>query len=1048
MDIKKALKQSSGKCWSLMRIPLFSISVAAWLAWGIAAPAEEETSASKAAAEVIESLQGALGNLAEFRSLPPGQRVAWVREKSEQYVQDKVLSATKDALAKAMEDYAKAAFRAKAFETIAVPALKNALVAGLPLDWSQLEARMLAETDTKTRAYGLAMTGVSIAWDSVDAFSESGANAGFSKLAAGVCQAVAEAYIPGWGWFQLGVTMAEGLGKFVMNYATDTAIQGMLNDMFGMKSEPERFCQMLQTADPGEIARRIEDHWELVASGFVWEGQGTDAGEQAMKQRLKDTMMDLKAQIAQQVGAQRKKDAELRAAMQPFLDAAANAEARLKDLAAQTARKAKPMLDTIQAFDRKINAVNETQAQGAATTYGALAQGGAGGLIDLIPYTPLPRTEVIGAFNLAYDMCTSGLGGSFSGQAYNDQLAEAQRIKLRIVGEQPWPPDWTNNPGIQVWWYRQGADKVALDNEIEVLRLKARQRIGQQEEALRHRIAELAAEIRAGETNLENGLQAIEKEGKANLLQPDTFIRFFPKSYSPLSPNYTEKWLYTTFFILSDLSQPVELKYNLLTSTLGKLESDRSMFLSLDGKRKALYRDFQTLVAQIDGEMKTTVPAGCQDFRIITNGPSHVELRWNITNYLSTMPGEIAVLAAQYVRPNCVDDTLNIDTCMARIKGHLSGLQNEFDLIELRKRVQKVAEITRSKLAPYAIPGSDVYTYAAGLKGKVNDWVDYRQPIERTDLVRFAGLLEAAWEGAQLRIALLKKFSGSVDPTLLAGLLKNGENLATLKKVIAFDQQDRANAPALAANLAASYQNILKRWPETPSWGWTISDYEDAIGGMAGTLRDAQSALRTAKSAGSPIYTLLEGDLVTYIAKLTTLLNQYQTAYAKDAPSFGKAMPNLAVESETVAGARGQALAITPQVNETGGTFSCPNLPAGLSINAKTGAITGSPSQASWRGDIVITYTGTSGITARLLVNLQIKDPEPVTLGIRLIEGVPLVEMKGEAGTPARIQTRKLETSDWWVTVGNVVLNGAAQIWTDTASMGRNQRFYRIICVP
>jgi hypothetical protein len=939
-----------------------------------------------------------------------------------------------------MDDYARAAFRAKAFETIAAPALKNALVAGMPLDWSQIEARMLSETDTKIRAYGLAVQGISIAWDSVDAFSESGANAGFSKLASGVYQAVAEAYIPGWGWFKLGATMVEGLGNFVMNYATDTATEGMLSDMFGMKTEPQAFCRMLQTTTPDQITNQIEDKWELVAAGRVWQGQGTDAGDQAMKQRLKNTMMDLKTQIAHQVEEQRKKDAELLAKMQPYLDAASKAEAKLKETAGQIAGKARPMLDTIKAFDRKINAAGEAQAQSNATTYAAQAQSGPG---DLLPYTPLPRAEVTDAYNLAFDMCKTNLGGSFSGMTFSARVSDAAQVKWRVVHEQTWPPNWEGNPGFQAWSVHQSADRVALDNEIEVLRRRAYQRIGQQEEALRNRMAEWAAEIRAGETTLENGLQAMENEGRANLLQPETLIRYFvPVGAAYYPTNYTEEWLASS---LSDFD-PVEMRYRYLAARLEKLESDRSTFLSLDGKRKALYGDFQTLIAQMDADMKAIVPTGCQDFTVIATDRLYVQLRWNVTNYLSTMNGEIAV-TARYVQPKCVDATLNIDTCIAIIKGRLGELQNEYDAAELRQGVQRVAGIVQSKLAPYAIPGGNTYNYAAGIRARVNDSVDYRQPIERTDLFRFAGLLDAAWQEAQPRMALLQKYSASVDPILLAGLLKNGDNLTTLQKVITIDQSERAQAPALAASQMTSYQNILKQWPETPAWRWTLSEYEDGLAGMAGTLSNAQRDLRRAKTASSPIYTLMQSDLETYIQALTTRLNRYQIAYAKDAPAFGNTMPVLTVESGTVTGARNQPLTIAPQVNETGGTFSCPNLPTGLFINSQSGLITGSPKQAGWRGDIVISYTGTSGITARSLVNLQIKDPEPALLGINRIDGTPKIVLQGESGTPARIQTRKLENNDWWVTVGNVTLTGGTQNWTDTSG-GGDKRFYRLICDP
>jgi hypothetical protein len=993
--------------------------------------AEEETSESKAATEIIESLQAAVGNLSEFKKLPPSQRIQWVKEKSASYVQAKVLSTTKDTLTKAMADYAAAAFRAKAFESIALPALKNNIVAGLPLDWASVESKMLQQVDTRTRAYGVAAQGVSIVWDSIEAFDESGANAGFSKIGAGILEAVADAYIPGWGWFKLGASVVEGVGKYVLAYATDTAIDGMLNDMFGMKSNPEEFARMLQTTVPAQLTAKIEDGWELVSNGRLWEGQGTDAGEAAMKQKIKDRLMDMKVQVAAAYAAKKKKDDELRAKTKPYLDAARQAEDRIKSISRSAKEQARPMLDIIQTFNRQRNAKAEEQAQADATLYQAQAVTGSE---DLITYLPIDRSGIYAAYNLAFDLCQEK-SESFSGMDYWAHLTEADQIRAQVVNSQPTPP--VNTPGMNIWWIRQGADRTALSQEIEAMRLQAMQRIGKQDENMQNTMNSWASQIRSAAAQLEDGLLSLDNRVKEEFLLPTIYRRHFVPILTAYAPtNHTDQWLN---------GGGLAGGYEEIKARLGKLETDRSAFIEVDALRKSLYSQYQSTLLQADAALRAVVPNGCQDFRVSTNSVGIIELRWAVTNFLLTLDTSTSVYATRIDTP-CVNNTFNIDAAQTQLQARLSELQEGYDTQILTSQVRKIAEVAAGKLSPFLPASPSAYDYAVSIMGRVNDLLDYHYPLESTDLVKLTSQLEETWGTVQTRLALLQRHQAYVDPGTLASLQSYGTILTNYQKVITNDRNARASAPATAANILKSYQSILNRWPAAPLWWWTHLEYEETLGGMAGNLANAQKDLRRGQTGGSPIYALLQKDMASYVQQAAELLRKHQADYAQNASTFMKTMPKLSLESTNVSRTVGQAISLTVSATEPGGTFSSPYLPPGLSVNPATGVIAGVPTAAGWAGDAVIAYVSPAGVTARSLIRFEIKAPEVGRIAMALEGGNPTLRFSGQAGSGLRIQAKPLDKEHWWKTVGTVTLTGAEQSWRHGST--ESLLIYRTVFVP
>jgi hypothetical protein len=803
--------------------------------------------------------------------------------------------------------------------------------------------------------------------------------------------------------------------------------------MFGMKSNPEAFSRMLQTTTPAQLTTKIDDGWELVAAGRVWQENGTDVGDQTMKQRLKDRLMDFKAQVAHQAELKRKQDAELRARMQPYLDAARLAEANLKAVAGQTTAKARPLLTAINTLQRKVNAQEEARAAAAAAVYASQAQPTPG---DIIPYTPLPRAEILAAYRLAYDMCQSNVGGSFSRADFDAKWQAAEVLRYQALASQQEPA--YDNWGAAEWRAHQAADIAALNNEIAVLDRAAYQRMSQQHEAISARWDELMSGAAAASINLQDGLQALRNEAGANLRLPEVFDDPWMDSRTP---DYTEHWL--TWEILIDLRD-----YDLIQDLMDKLEYDRSVLESLNTRKKKLIADYHAVLAQVGTALSLVIPMGCQAFGTYIEGGELVYY-WSLSNYLwvrGRFEPRILWATVNTKAPERYQ-YFDVDKACARMRARLAELQPAHDIAVLKTQMQRVNAAALLILNRFPPPG-DGYTYAVSIKGKVDDVVNYRMPLASTDLSRLAALLQTAWGQIQSRLALLQRNAAFLDPGVIPNLYGYEANLTNYQKVLVIDQTDRSNAPATAASLMASYQNLLNQWPATPPASWGVYEYDNALSGISGTLANAQRDLTLAKKGGSPIYTLMETGLPGVVAQLVARFTTYQATYASKMVSYGFTLPVINFGGGSVTGRVGQTMTVTASNSNPGGTFSSPNLPSGLNINSQTGTISGKPTQAGWQGDVVVIYNNSIGLPMRSLLPVQIAPNELGALSLTLASGAVTLQFQGSSGSIAQIQKHNLRPDQWWQTVGTVTLTGQTQDWTEPMATDGEPHFYRLVCAP
>jgi len=972
---------------------------------------------AKAATEIIEGLQGALGDLSTILSLPPDQRVGWVMTNAEDYVRGKIVDQSKDKIKEAMKAYATAAFQAQAFKTVAIPALKNSIVMNAPVDWGLIQARMASDVDTKTAAYGTAAAGVSIAWDAVAAFSEGGAQAGFNKLTADIYNAVADAYIPGWGWFKLGTAIVDGLGNYVLDYATDTATSGMLNDLFSMTDDPNGFAKMLQTTPLPSLYKKVDDGWELVEYGRLRVGSGTDTGGEAMKQRLKDTLYTLKAGVAAAYTAGLQKDANLRAQFQPYLDAAAQAEANLRAVAGTVQTNAAPLLASIRQFQGITDQFTEVQDAQEDQAYIQEATS-APGVIPPWIYTPIPRGGFMPLFEDAYDQFHAETGGHFDWNTFSAAQEVAWTAMGDAVSAVVIPPDGANKLD---WLANYQADQNAIMCEVDMIAADADGRASLMAQAISQVALDLGAQIQEESAKLDEGISALINEANETLRLTNTF---YGDSYAAFT-NATENWL-----IYVGLGG----NYQDTASYLEQVEDDADTLQDLNSRRRALYAAYTAYLATVDATMQCLIPQGLQYF---TNGvwdSDHNELIWGASYYPAQFEG--MPVTALYMSVDPAQYEFDSQQAIQALEARLSELQGPYDQYMLQMALQRIAHMLDLALQPFTAADPRVTVYS--LMGRVNGILNYRQPVENTDLYMYVQRVQTVWSNCQSRIAYLQHYPKLIDatPYIQFGIT----NLGRLESGVAADRSLRAGAPALANLASNQWQQVIAPvlLNQNPDY------YEGLLAGLAHTIALINPAYMRGLSGYDPVDTLMTDYYTSYMQQLTGMMQQAQADYSQVIGWYSKTMPSVTPSTSTLAGAVGGTVNVSFTASEAGGTYSAPFLPSGLTINPSTGTISGSPLQAG-SFTIPVDYTSPEGVSTYTIVQIGVQPPGAAAATLTISGGLPVLQVQGVEGAQYLVQALDdLGSGDRWENVGTLTA-GQGQNWVDNAGVQGNYRFYRVV---
>ncbi|OIO36160.1 MAG: hypothetical protein AUJ74_03655 [Candidatus Omnitrophica bacterium CG1_02_44_16] len=392
---------------------------------GVRAEDSEESKVVKAADGIIKTLPDECKAGLDFSKMPPAQRIDFVLTVDSK-IQKLIAKKFQDVIKARLMEYAKEAIRANAFMEIGAPQIRNAYLLGKAIDWAKINAQITSSVDTNMAALSAGLKTAQISWGAIKAYQEGDFNAAAAYVGKEISTILAKAYIPGYGYVKMGAAMVEFLGNYVLDYATDTAVDGMLNSMYGKKSDPQRLAQWLVNRSPQDIMEDLDGKWnDGEAFGYLFKGQGTDKGDEAMKSRVQQALISMRGDMLAKKKEQEQKEKQADQEIENNLQKYRSSKDALQATAEMVQEAAYTELGPIREFKKKVNALRKEDIQeDLATAQKAMDDVGPDGEGDGVSYVPLNYGSLISELEGVYSEVKEVPGGGYD-QAAMERMYSA-----------------------------------------------------------------------------------------------------------------------------------------------------------------------------------------------------------------------------------------------------------------------------------------------------------------------------------------------------------------------------------------------------------------------------------------------------------------------------------------------------------------------------------------------------------------------------------------------------------------------------------------------
>ncbi|MFH1063152.1 MAG: hypothetical protein V1747_09765 [Candidatus Omnitrophota bacterium] len=575
---------------------------------------DEASLKEKAAAQLIDSMPDFFKDVIALEKMSPQDKINYILNQSEARIKEKIAEKFQEDMKEKLTKYAQEAIRAKAFLTDALPKIRNAYVMGESFDWGSIDSEISSSVDTKMRAFGAALGAAKIGWGAYDAYTSGGSLEAFKSISGEVYDLLADAYIPGWGYFKLGKELVEILGHYVLDYATDTAVEGMLEDMYGMKSNPQGLAEWLINKSPNDIEKDLKRKWDDgMGFGRLWEGQGTDKGDQDMKDRIHGTLVSLRGELLMRQKQEEQKQAALTEKINQYLAKAKQAQDEAGAVAQKAREAAKVELDKVRDFRYKLTGISKQVAQEnrveAQQVFEQDMNTKTWWQDDYPAYQPIDRGSIVSLLEAALSQIHESGNGGYDQQAASVAIEDYKNLRKSILDAAAKQP--------AVYRDRIAKDVQVLAAEENVVVLEAKERMMKRYQAILAAIIDTRKQFtQAGERYLAKQ-SAFSEEVSNKLNHPGNWRLTLEKV-----PDYSQR---TKVF-----SQPGDAAAELssLRALRNELSEDESVISGLHSKEKSAFAEYISELQSIKLGFKQLIP----DNLFSTEPPR--ESTWNVSERL------------------------------------------------------------------------------------------------------------------------------------------------------------------------------------------------------------------------------------------------------------------------------------------------------------------------------------------------------------------------------------------------------------------------------
>jgi hypothetical protein len=782
---------------------------------------DEKSLKAKAVDGLIKSMPTIFTDVLTMQSMTEDQKINYVLTKAEDRIKSQIADKFQEDMKQSMIDYAKKSLRANAFMQDAAPQIRHAVFMGQEFDWSKLDKKVQEKADENFKNAMKAIDAAKFSYEVFQTAHEKGMLEAFKSVSAQLYDSLASSYIPGWAYFKMGVEAVKAIGNYIMEFATDTAIEGMLNTMYSMKRDPEGFAKWVVNKSPSAISTDIDDKWELVSGDdFVYEGKGTEKGEEAMRKKLLSTMMDMRRGVLTQLKEVERKEEQVKREAERYLRPAKDAEQKLRDVAATAKKEAADAIAKVRDFKTqyfsyakqdaesefaKAEAVRAQEKNRPQSTVGTA-----------IRYEPMDRIGILGALRTAlaeikdsgtdgYDAATFKTGYeayqklrqeaiNASNASVAQKIAAANKYDAELRAAASDGDGWKSEDAYKAYasaarpyWNAQyilgpaqGQDFARLASEETIAILEANERATRMGVKIQTALEELGVKMNEGVAEFSNAKEMFERELRATLNYPDAWR----------NPDYLEKVVVGGLPPRRDRIGEVQVELRNLQDALDKLKKDQTSIGPLHTKEEAFYTDYARTAEGVYREFLTLVPKKLQEITAAGERDAQYEYLLRAIEFnpgAGIGMGLIPDLRDKYIRipriPRMSIDDPPIAQTLAKI--HKVPMDPSSAISTLTKRLPEVEDLAHidevaalfvgihSRVANDSVMLQLIYSTMEEVKQKAadvfplkdNGSVMYVLP-EQSEGAAYLAKLEPAWEKNRSLVETLKNLRKQIGNSI------------------------------------------------------------------------------------------------------------------------------------------------------------------------------------------------------------------------------------------------------------------------------------------
>ncbi|MBF0478016.1 MAG: hypothetical protein HQL26_00900 [Candidatus Omnitrophica bacterium] len=403
---------------------------------GFAEEKFEDTATGKAAKETIEAMSNFLSDWAEISSLPLEQKIAVVRKNAQKRIWDKMKDQQWGVTKNAITEYAKARLRQDMFRAASLGMMHECIVEGKNVAemWSKADIDIKSKIEPRIAALGKVLDGVEISWATYRKWNEGKPDEAMTDMGKAIADKVMEFFIPGWGYYRLAQGMVEALGKWVMAYAFDTALEGKINAIAPVapKQNPEAFAQWLLTVDniPAFVKREWDEQIGYTGLYAKYDGDDKTKDEfgDAMEKKIVETLETMKTEALKRKTVEN----ELKTKLQEEDRKAADLLKKVQDATAKTQAAMDQALMPLKKFEEKYYGLVKQDTQEVVAEAEQSYEKVQNDVPDPSAYSPMDRGSVINALENEY----AQVGESYSKGYDENEMQKQGELVAKIRAEQ------------------------------------------------------------------------------------------------------------------------------------------------------------------------------------------------------------------------------------------------------------------------------------------------------------------------------------------------------------------------------------------------------------------------------------------------------------------------------------------------------------------------------------------------------------------------------------------------------------------------------------